>query len=107
MTTITTRPLSRQCQLIHRLLVERGSLSAREAYEAGCGMRLAARIAELREAYGTDAITTESETHAGGNHARYHWRGTGEVQQELFSRPPVSASVRCATATPHSGANQP
>ena len=106
MTTITTRPLSRQCQLIHRLLVERGSLSAREAYEAGCGMRLAARIAELREAYGTDAITTESETHAGGNHARYRLT-TSDGQTELFSRPPVSASVRCATATPHSGANQP
>lgn len=103
MTVTEHRALSRQCQLIHRLLVERGSLTAREAYEAGCGMRLAARIAELREAYGTDAITTESETNAGTTYARYRWTATREAQGSLF----FDASDALTHRPSHSGANQP
>jgi hypothetical protein len=45
--------------------------------------RLAARIAEIREAYGPDAVLTDSESHGSGTHGRYRLRPGvwGRVEQ--------------------------
>jgi len=80
---VAHKPLGAQAQRILQLLVERGSLTAKEAYEAGCGMRLAARVLEIREAFGESAVVTRTEEHDGGTHARYYWRGQVEPQTEL------------------------
>lgn len=80
---IAHAPLKPQTQSILRLLVERGSLTQREAVElAGC-WRLSARVGEIREAFGVEVIATEHVHHDGGTHARYWWQGDAEAQRSL------------------------
>jgi len=83
--TVTAhRALKRQAQAVHQLLVQRGSLSAREAMDMRPPVyRLAARIAEIREAFGADSVVTTSESHGSGEHARYVWADSGAIQQDL------------------------
>ena len=69
--------LKRQAELALNLLQARGSLglSPREAEELGGIGRLAARVDELRTAYGEGAVMTRLEANGnGGRHARYYWR---------------------------------
>lgn len=81
---VSHRPLSGQCQRVLSVLVERGSITARDAVNMEPPIyRLAARILELRAAFGDDAVVTVDEKHEGGIHARYVWRGAGDTQQEL------------------------
>lgn len=74
--------LKPQAEAVMDAMKRRGSLSVREAQEFGC-FRLAARVKEIREAYGDAAVLTEREEHNGGSHARYVWRAQGSVQTAL------------------------
>jgi hypothetical protein len=78
--------LSGQAQRILQLLVEGGSLTPRDAMALHPPIyRLAARVKELREAFGDDAIVTVHERHDGGTHARYVWARSVEPQGSLFA----------------------
>ena len=82
---VTAHPALRpQAQAIFQALVQRGSLSSREAMDMHppC-YRLAARIGEIRLAFGADAVVTESEAHGSGTHARYRWVEPGPAQGTL------------------------
>lgn len=81
--TVAHAPLNAQAQHVLRELIERGSLTPRDAMAFGC-YRLAARVLEIREAFGAAAVVTEYEDHDGGRHARYQWRGGSEQQGDLF-----------------------
>lgn len=71
-----------QTELVLRLLRERGSLTPLEALDAGAGLRLAARVDELRKEFGVGAIAMKKETYGGASYARYYWKG-GRAQTEL------------------------
>jgi len=64
-------PLAPQTMRVLRALQER-TLTARDAMmmDPPC-YRLAARVAEIREAFGDGAVETISEDHGSGRHARY------------------------------------
>jgi len=82
---VTVHPALRpQAMAVHRLLIQRGSLSAREAMDMRppC-YRLAARIGEIREAFGAESVVTEKESHGSGEHARYIWAASGSIQTEI------------------------
>lgn len=78
-TLIEHPALKPQAQLALRLLIERGSLTTLEALDAGAGIRLPARIKEIRKAFGDDGVVeTQWERTNGSRYARYVWRGTDE-----------------------------
>lgn len=72
---VNHQSLKPQTQRVLGLLVQRGSLTSLEALHAGAGFRLAARVKEIREAFGDDAVVTEQETDGDARYARYHWCG--------------------------------
>ena len=63
----------RQTQLVADWLMDGGSLSDREADRMFGVRRLAARIREIREAYGDEAVSTEYEGRGKVRWARYRW----------------------------------
>lgn len=67
--------LKPQAEAVLRVLRERGSLTPAEARQlVGCD-RLAARVLEIRRAYGEGSVGLIWEDNAnGGRHARYLWR---------------------------------
>ena len=75
--------LKPQAERVLEYMKRHGSISQRQAIEAFSCFRLAARVAEIREAFGDSSVITETEQHHGGNHARYVWRRSGSVQAEL------------------------
>lgn len=79
---VAARPLGKQAQQVLAYMVRMGGITPRDAMTFGC-YRLAARVKDLREAFGQEAVETLSERHEGGTHARYVWRGPSEAQQEL------------------------
>ena len=80
---IAHTPLKPQCQTILKVMIERGSITKREAAEFDC-WNLPARILEIREAFGADAVETVTEPNRGrGTHGRYYWRGDIAEQREL------------------------
>lgn len=79
--------LAPQAQTVLAVLIERGSITAHEAMHMrpAC-YRLAARIAEIREAFGAAAVVTVMESHGEGEHARYFWSASrAHNQQEMFA----------------------
>jgi len=56
-------------------LLKRRSLTPAEAREWVGSDRLAARIREIRQAYGYASVERRWEPHPEGRHARYLWRG--------------------------------
>ena len=65
--------LKPQAMSVLRLLVERGSLTPLEARELVGTDRLAARILEIKRAYGEGRITTTTERTGRKSYARYVW----------------------------------
>ena len=80
---IAHEPLKPTTQRVLQLLVERGDLTQIECLNAGGGLRLAARVKEIRDAYGESAVDTEYETSGAARYARYVWRGDIAEQREL------------------------
>ena len=62
-----------------------GSITDREADRLWGIRRLAARVREIREAFGKDAVRTTWETRGGVRFARYRWAATPE-QPSLFDQ---------------------
>lgn len=77
------KPLNSQCQKVLRYMVERGGISRREAMDLNV-LNLPARILDLREAFGDDAVRTTMHPPDGEvQHAVYVWAATSERQGEL------------------------
>lgn len=66
-----------------RMLIRHGSLSSNEARALGCGDRFAARVKELRSAFGDAAVPDEWMTVGDARFKRYRWAGPTHMQQEL------------------------
>lgn len=80
-TLVSHRPLAEQAQQVLRAMVERGGLTQAEAYDLRprC-TRLAARVKDLREAYGDSAVEGVWETDGRSRWVRYKW--VGELAQQ-------------------------
>jgi hypothetical protein len=82
---VAHKPVPACAQPTLQVLIQRGSLTALEALQAGLGMRLAARIDELRECFGDAAIPDEWESADGKRWKRYFWVGSTDPQGSLFA----------------------
>jgi hypothetical protein len=58
-------------------------LTSNEARRLGCGDRFAARVDELRSAFGDDAIPDEWESDGKARFKRYRWVEPGPAQGTL------------------------
>lgn len=67
------------------VLRQRGSLTTLEALDMGLGIRLAARVEEIRRELGASCIETVWETSGDKRWARYRWVGVRDPQVELFA----------------------
>ena len=103
---LTHKPVPAKAQAVLRTLIERGSLTALEALHAGLGMRLAARIDELRECYGDAAIPDVWESADGKRWKRYFWKP--EPQGDLFGVEKIlRREVASTRQAPHAGTSDP
>lgn len=68
-----------------RMLIRHGSLTSNEARAVGCGDRFAARVDELRAAFGDAAVPDEWETAGDARFKRYRWAGPTTIQLELVA----------------------
>ena len=68
-----------------QMLREAGSrgLTTNEARALGCGDRFAARVLELRQAFGPESITDRWETHGEARFKRYFWADALNPQASL------------------------
>jgi len=58
-------------------------LTSNEARELGCGDRFAARVHELRQAFGDGRVTDSWETHGETRYKRFRW--VADEQTSLFA----------------------
>lgn len=73
----------RTARALQILKAHPGGLTSNEARALGCGDRFAARVFEIREAYGDGSIVDEWETHGEARVKRFRWTGPTAVQMEL------------------------
>ena len=76
------KPITRHA--LHCLRAHPGGLTTNEARALGCGDRFAARVFELRRAFGDTAITDTWETHGEARFKRFHWTQNVDPQTGLF-----------------------
>ena len=74
-----------QTKAVYDWLRDGGTLTDREADRMWGIRRLAARVREIREAFGDDAVATTYETRGRSKFARYRWAATPE-QPSLFDQ---------------------
>lgn len=82
-TLTPARALPAKAQLALRMMKERGSLTADEARALGCGSRLAARVLEIKEAYGESSVADEWVTVGRVRVKAYRFVGLTDPQGDL------------------------
>ena len=75
------KPITRHALAMLRAHPE--GLTSNEARALGCGDRFAARVFELRRAFGDEAITDTWETQGEARFKRFHWT-QNDPQTGLF-----------------------